>query len=62
MACRGTIAVIRLYECTLNDARSPRKVTFVAPVNAVPVIVTDVLGRSERWREAADAWLDDGLR
>ena len=48
VACRGTIAVIRPYDVTLNDARTPWKVTLVAPVNAVPVIVTDVPGRPER--------------
>jgi hypothetical protein len=36
----GTVAVICVYETTVNVAETPLNLTFVAPVNAVPVIVT----------------------
>lgn len=38
----GTVAVICVSEFTTNVAEIPLKVTFVAWVNPVPVIVTEV--------------------
>jgi hypothetical protein len=38
----GTVAVICVSESTVNKADVPLNVTEVAPVKAVPVIVTDV--------------------
>jgi hypothetical protein len=40
----GTVALICVSELTANDAAAPLNDTVVAPVNAVPVIVTDVPG------------------
>jgi hypothetical protein len=42
LAPAGTVAVIWPYEVTVNGARVPLKVTAVAPVKALPVIVTVV--------------------
>jgi hypothetical protein len=42
VAPEGTVAVICVSELTVYDAAVPLKVTDVAPVRALPVIVTDV--------------------
>jgi hypothetical protein len=36
----GTVAVIRVFEITLNEAGLPWKVTLVVPLNPEPVMVT----------------------
>ena len=42
-ACGGATAVMLVGELTVNDvAATPPNVTAVAPVNAVPVMVTEV--------------------
>jgi hypothetical protein len=38
----GTVAVIWVFEFTVNAAVVPLKATFVAPVNPEPLIATDV--------------------
>ena len=38
----GTVASICVEECSVNVAASPSSFTAVAPVNAVPVIVTEL--------------------
>ena len=40
--CDGVVAVIEVEETTVNVVCSPSKVTAVAPVKFVPVIVTEV--------------------
>ena len=44
VAPAGTVALISVYDFTLNNAAFPLKRTLVAPVNAVPSIVTSLPG------------------
>ena len=41
-ACAGEVAVIWVAELTVKVAEVPPKLTIVAPVNPVPVIMTEV--------------------
>lgn len=47
VAAGGTVAVIWLSELTVKAAAAPLNVTEVAPVNAVPLIVTEDPGQPE---------------
>jgi hypothetical protein len=47
VAAGGTVAVIWLSESTVKAAAAPSNVTAVAPVNALPLIVTDDPGQPE---------------